>query len=433
MNFREYITQIIENIYIHKSNVKGYELLKSSFEEYINGNTSRATFQLEKFLEKYNTRDYYPNWILKDVYKNILSYGCEIDEGKNEYHDLTLEELICKYSHWGSFNLRDKIHNYIRLALLENRKIDIQNIYPYWTKFYQRKDYTLYSLPIALKTLQSENLISLYECVKLIQETQDESEKGYRHLLGEFIELYTPTKIIPFLEKNFDIKELRVEWFKLPKKYINRISLKTYNIEENRLMNYHRNLSVPLEEIENILYSNKFEKLEFTLNLFKVKIRFKENQKKTILKFKQSKLRFEELVEQNDYDKYKQNSPQRFDNGILTSKDLNFIKKKQLKPYEVAKYSDGNYTSLPEIDIFKIYESTEINNYFKEILYNTLINKTKSINYFYALYYHPGNILTMVKIYRNDKEFKEATKSFEKYMNLSMISLKTKSQTPNNV
>lgn len=431
MNFREYITQIIENIYIHKSNIKGYELLKSSFEEYINGNTSRAAFQLEKFLEKHNTPDYYPNWILKDVYNNLLSYGFKIDEGKNEYHDLTLEELIFKYSHLGSFNLRDKIHNYIRLALLENRKIDIRNVYPYWTKYYQRKDYTFYSLPIALKTLQKEDLISIKECVKLIHEIQEVSEKGYRHLLAEFIKLYPPARMILFLENNFDIKELRVEWFKLPKKYINRISERTYNIEENRLMNYHRSLSVPLEEIENVLYSNKFEKLELTLNLFKVKISFKENQKITVLKFKQSKLRFEELIEQNDYDKYKQNSPQRFDSGILTSKDLNFIKKKQLKSYEVAKYSDGNYTSLPEIDIFKIYESTEINNYFKEILYNTLINKTKSINYFYDLYYHPGNILTMIKIYRNDKEFKKATKSFEKYMNLSMICLKIKSQTPN--
>jgi len=431
MNFREYITQIIENIYIHKSNVKGYTLLKSSIEEYIKGNTNEGIFHLEKFLEKHSTPDYYPNWILKDVYNNLLSYGLEIDEGKNEYHDLTLEELICKYSYLGSFNLRDKIHNYIRLALLENREIDIQNIYPYWTKYYQRKDYTFYSLPIALKTLQGEDLITLKECVKLIHEIQEVSEKGYRHLLAEFIELYPPAKIISFLENNFDIKELRVEWFKLPKKYINRISERTYHIEENKLMNFHRSLTVDLEEIENVLYSNKFDKLQFTLNLFKVKIRFKENQRKRVLKFKQSKLMFQEPSKQNDYDKYKQNSQQRFDKGILTNKDLKFIKKKQLKPHEIAKYSDGNYTSLPEIDIFKIYESTEINNNFKTILYNTLINKTKSINYFYALYYHPGNILTMIKFYRNDTEFIKATISFEKYMNLSMYNLKTKSHTPN--
>ena len=300
------------------------------------------------------------NWILKDVYNNLISYGYRINEGKNEYHDLTLEELIHKYRYLGSFDLRDKIHNYIRLALLENRKIDIQNIYPYWVKYYQRKDYTLYSLPIALKTLQTEDLIGLKECVELIHEIQEVSEKGYRHLLAEFIELYPAAKIISFLESNFDTKELRVEWFKLPKKYINNLNERTYNIEENKLLNYHRNSSIPFEEIENVLFSNKFEKLRLTLNLFKLKISYKENQRKTVLKFKQSKLMFEEQIEQKDYDQYEQNSQQRFDNGTLTFKDLNFIKKKKLKSYEIAKYSDGYYASLPEIDVFKIYNPKEI-------------------------------------------------------------------------
>jgi hypothetical protein len=433
MNFREHLTQIIENIVIHNSKIKDYEYLKPSFEDYLIGKSSKATLKLQELLRNQNIQDFYLNWILKDVYINLLSYGFKINGKKNEYHDLTLEKLIDEYSDLGSFNLRDKIHNYIRLALLENRKTDIQNIYPYWIKYYQRKDYSLYSLPIALKTLQREDIICLKECVELIHKIQDVSEKGYRHLLAEFIILYKPAEIIPFIEENFDIKELSIEWFKLPTKYINKLEERTYNIAENKLMEYNRSLSIKIEDIENVLHSNYFSKLEFTLNLFKFKIRFKDKQRKTVLIFKQSKLRFEEQIEQNDYGKYKQNSLQRFENGILTFKDINFIKKKQLKSYEIAKYSDGNYTSLPEIDIFKIYEPKEISESFQEILYNSLINKTKSINYFYSLYYHPGNILTMIKLYRDDNEFKEAVKSFEKYMNLSMFSLKIKSQTPNNV
>lgn len=46
----------------------------------------------------------------------------------------------------------------------------------------------------------------------------------------------------------------------------NRISDRTYNIEENRLMNYNRSLFVSLEEIENVFNSNKSKKLELTLN-----------------------------------------------------------------------------------------------------------------------------------------------------------------------
>src|SRR5690606_40831946 len=60
INFKKHLTQIIENIYIHKSEINDYELLKSSSEEYINGDKYKAIFQLEKFLENHNTPDYYP-------------------------------------------------------------------------------------------------------------------------------------------------------------------------------------------------------------------------------------------------------------------------------------------------------------------------------------------------------------------------------------
>src|SRR5690606_29461726 len=49
INFKKHLTQIIENIYIHKSEINDYELLKSSSEEYINGDKYKAIFQLEKF------------------------------------------------------------------------------------------------------------------------------------------------------------------------------------------------------------------------------------------------------------------------------------------------------------------------------------------------------------------------------------------------
>lgn len=97
--------------------------------------------------------------------------------------------------------------------------------------------------------------------------------------------------------------------------------------------------------------------------------------------------------------------------------------------HSIARFSDGNYTSLPQIDIFKIYEAKQIKYYFKKILYNTLINKTKSISHFYSLNYHPGNILTMIKRYRNNKEFEGAVNSFKKFLDLSMFELKLKEQT----
>jgi hypothetical protein len=428
IHLRDHVTTIIENFFIHQSATEGYEVLKTCFDEYLNGNEFQATQLLHSFLSKRDNSspEYYSRWILEHVINNLFSYGYKLGNEDNEFQTLTLKELILKHKDLGSFNLGTKIHTYIRLALLENRKIDIESIYLYWTKYYNRKDYTLYSLPIALKTLETNKLISLKECVELIHQVQIISEKGYRHLLADFIELYPPSKIIPFIEKNFEVKELRVDWFKLPTKYINKISDRIYNLEENDLLRSHINFAIPLIEIENVLHSNKFKKLELKLNLFKSQISYKNSEEKIIDKFKSSKLRFEKSLENDDSKKYKKNSQQNFATGILTIEDLAFIENKKLKPHDIARFSDGYYASLPDIDIFKIYEAKQISYHFKSILYNTLINKTRSINYFYSLYYHPGNILSMIKLYRNDKEFKTAINSFKKFISLSMFELQIK-------
>lgn len=429
INLRDRVTTVIENFYIHKSAAKEYEVLKNCFDEYLNGSRYKATRLLELFLsqDNYRTPDYYPGWILENAVTNLMSYGCKINDEDNEFQTLTLQELIQKYKDLGSFNLGIKIHTYIRLALFENRKIDIESIYLYWTKYYNRKDYTLYSLPLALNTLESQKLISLKECIELIQKVQTISEKGYRHLLADFIERYASAEIIPFIEKNFDIEELRVDWFKLPTKYLNEISEKTYDFEENELLRYHRSSrSVSLEEVENVLYSNKFKKLEYAFSLLKVTIRYNNSEEETVNKFRESELRFEKEIEDSNYNKYKQTSQQRFDKGIISSEDMDFIKEKKLKPYDIATFSDGYYTSLSDTAIFEMYDKKVVSYHFKKILYNTLINKTKSINYFYSLYHHPGNVLSMIEIYRNDKEFKTAIRSFKKFIDLSMFELDIK-------
>lgn len=424
MHLKENLTYIIENIFIHKTEIKGYEILKACIDLFLSGNTEAATYMLRRFLIKFDTHEYYPSWILNDVYNNLKSYGCKIEDGKNEYQECTLNELILKYSDLGSFDLRDKIHRYIRLALLEKREIDIKSIYQYWTKYYQRKDYSLFSLPLALKTLQSENKISLKECVLFICKIQKVSEKGYSQILADFIKLYPPKKIICFLETNFDINTLQVSWFLLPVKYINVMSDSTYNVEESELFRHNRSISIPFEDIENVLYSNKCEKLIFSIEIFKASVSYVQNQKKSISKFLNTKIRFQELKDQNDYKKYHQNSQQGYADGILTYNDKVFIEKVGLKPHEIAKTSNGYYVSLADIRLYNIFTKEQVSLEFKKIMFYSLICKTTSINYFYSVYYHPGNVLAMIKLYRNDNEFKDAIRSFDSFINLSMFCLK---------
>ena len=91
----------------------------------------------------------------------------------------------------------------------------------------------------------------------------------------------------------------------------------------------------------------------------------------------------------------------------------------------MAGFSNDAYNSaLPDIELFKIFDKEDIRQNLKSILYNALLGKTRSINFFHNVYYSPGNILRMVSEYEIEEDFDELFNSFFSYIELSMLSLK---------
>ncbi|MCT3945705.1 hypothetical protein HZQ28_12425 [Elizabethkingia anophelis] len=421
VRFKEYLTLIIENLYIHKKRYKGLEELTESLNTYLEGFESKGATKLIPFLDKYPDSHYYANWYLKDVKKNLLAKGFEVSTiTNNEYNALSLKELIIKNKEIGSYNLGNKIHEYIRLALYRKQYIDLSSISIYWTKYYNRKDYSLFSIPMALKTLEANKKISLKECIILISKIQEISERGYGDLLGSFIELYSPDVIIPILD-DFNIDNLNIQWFLLPTDYINMFSNKMYNYAMRRLTEYHRSGKIDIDEMRNALLSNRIKDIELEFSIIKPKIRV-EKSDEIIKKIKGTKIMFD-IYTDKDRNKHRETSEDRFKEGILDFENINFIKEKSLSPQQIARFSDNNYSSLTDVKVFEIFEDQEVSNNFKEILYNAIIGKTFRIDYTHALYYIPGNVLYMINKYRDKKEFEAAVKSFETFMELSLVTL----------
>lgn len=420
--FKDYLIQIIENLYVHQKRYKGFEELSDSLNTYLNGFESKGGIELAPFLDRYPDSYYYADWYLNDVKNNLIAKGFEVSTiYPNEYNILSLQELILKNKELGSYKLSNKIHEYIRLALHRKQRIDISSISIYWTKYYNRKDYTLLSIPIALKTLESNGLISLQECVKVVTSIQRISEKGYGYLLGSFIELYPPNVIIPLLNDcNFD--NLIINWFQLPTQYINTFSNKIYNHAMRDILNYHRGGTMDIYEIKNALTSNRINDIELTFSIIKVKIRVEESDE-ILKKIRRSKLLFDVYKDYDRY-KYKKTSEERLKEGILNFEDIEFIKKMKLSPQQIATLSDGNYSSLTDTKAFEAFETNEIACNLKEILYNAIIGKTRRIDYNYALYYFPGNVLYMIDKYRSKEELEKAILSFKIFTELSLTDIK---------
>jgi len=420
LNLKDIVTYSLESSFIHGNTTGSFSVLHECIQLYMSGKENIAINKLASFLKPYSSQEYYSNWTLKDAKRNILAYGYlpEI----NDYKKLSLRDFILARKDLGSFELRDEIHNYIRLSLQESRKIDISNISLYWTKYYQRKDYSFINLDTALYEFERKRYVSMFECIELIHKIQEISEKGYRGLLSGFVELYPPHEILPFILKNFDIENLRIEWFHLPVEYINIFPDQIFNFALREILRYHNyNKVVDLNDIVNVLYSNRLSELVQILEITKYSIRVPKSHS-IIKEFKNSDLSFVQF-EPDKYE-YEDDSQSRFNRGELTIKDKEFILNNNIKSYEVAGFSNGYHSALADTELFKIYTKNDVKDNFKQILYNALLGKAKSINFFHDVYNYPGNVLKMVREYEIDVDYDVLFKDFLNYLDISQFGLK---------
>ncbi len=420
-----YLPIILANIYIHNLDyVKYAKLYKAINAEISNKKNSFAL--LNEFLLENQLPEYYSYGVLKSAKQNILGLGNE--SSTNDYINLSLNDFILKNKHLGSFDLRDEIHNYIRLSVHQQRKIDFSSISMFWTKYYNRKDYSFLTIGTALKTFENKNFIEVEDSCKLIKSIQDISEKGHRYLFNDYIQQHS-VGIIEFLHKNFDFKDLLVQWLDLPPDYINVFPDIIFQNELKNRLSYHRtNKEIEFKELENVLKSNRLEELKYVLNLWKYKVRIPKNHtfKDWLLL---QKIEIKEYTEEEN--KYKTNSQEHFNQGILTIEDKGFILKNKLKSHEVAGFADGWYSVFTDLDIYELFERNSVVDNIQKILYNAILGKVRSINSYCSLYYLPGNIPKLIDNFDVDIEFSQLFESFKYYIDMSLFDLKSNDDRTN--
>lgn len=416
--FMNSFTHALENIYIHKT--KKYQDLYNSIVEYISENKNEAVRLLNKFEVENNIKLFFgKETYLRDAKRNLAALG-QIEK-YNDYSSLTLSNFILKNKDIGSFDLRDEIHNYIRLSVHQQRKIDISSIFIFWTKYYNRKDYSFITIGTALKTFENKNFIEVENSCKLIKSIQKISEKGHRYLFNDYIKQHS-VGIIEFLYKNFDFNDLLVQWLDLPPVYINVFPDFIFQKELKDKLNYHAyNKEVDFNELENVFKSNRLEELKFVLNLWKYKVQISSDNK-----FKDWLL--SEKVEISEYKEEKnqhiQNNQEHFNQGRLTISDKDFIIKNNLKCYEVAGFANEGYSVLANLEIYELFERNSVINNIRKILYNAILGKVRNINSYCSLYYLPGNIPKLIDNFNVDIEFSQLFESFIYFIEMSLFDLK---------
>lgn len=415
-SFKEKLTYVLENLFLHRKHQSDFSELTKCVNDFIESEDEQAIYFLEEYLNKNEVRDFYARWILNDVKKNLLALGYL--GNANDYLTLSLKELIARNSKLGSFKLCTEILNYTRLSLHNETKFDISSISAFWTKYYNRKDYSLMSIPEALRIFEKKKFIARTQAIQLITAIQEQSEKGYRGLLAEYIELNSPG-IIKFLVSSYDLTELRISWFTLTSKYINHFPHRLFEFSMKEVLRYHYSQEIDFDEIENAIRSKRRDEVRRILEITKVKVRAKGTKQIDFLK--RNRIPFAPY--NDDTSSYRQNSQQRLASGILTAKDRKIIVEKNLTPEDVAALGDGHYSTLADISLYKAFPKDQIRKSIKSILYYALVGKVNSLNSFHNLFYFPGNVPKLLADYKVEADYKKLFESFRKYMKLSMFEI----------
>ncbi|MEO8235370.1 MAG: hypothetical protein ABI549_08155 [Flavobacterium sp.] len=423
--YRKIITYIAEDLFIHDLSRTNFEDLYRAINHYVNGEEYKANSILENFILDFGIEYYQARWILKDAYENLLALGYITD--KNDYLNISLEEYILKNKDCGSFNLRVDILNYIRLALHHNKKFDLPSISLFWTKYYQRKDHSLYSLYSALPIFEKKGYIKMYDSLSLINKIQDISEKGYQGLLADYILEKSPAVIKEILEY-YHPTNLIISWFLLPTEYINVLPDHVYNLEIGNKIKYHRtDRKIPYDEIENLLDSNRLEQFRNDLAFYRYCINVEEKNQ-AIKKLKSLNIQYQTYKEQN-YISKEFSGLSRLDQGILDEKNKDLILVNKLKSSEVAAFSDGNYLALSDTDLFKVFGKEDMKANIKEIIYNAMTARLRAIDHFHILWMFPGNVIKLLHDYEVVEDFEILFQSFNVFINMSMFDLKHERET----
>lgn len=122
-------------------------------------------------------------------------------------------------------------------------------------------------------------------------------------------------------------------------------------------------------------------------------------------------------------DKYIQSEEDRFQQGILDSNSIDFIRKKKLNITDIAGYTNGYYEVFADIDIFKAYEKDDVKENALPILRNALTCQLHTIDEFANLFHFPGNLPKFVNEFDIEVEYEKLYDSFMKFLEISLLNI----------
>ncbi|MBO9672575.1 MAG: hypothetical protein J7577_03975 [Sphingobacteriaceae bacterium] len=417
VNYAQNLTQILVNLYRFPKKSKRMIALRDVFLLYIQGEELLAGRKLSRILVDKNWDDYRFQWILRDAKSAILALG-ELQD-TNDYINLSLQEYLQKYSEKGSFNLWPEVLAYIRLALHQGRRFDINSISAFFLKYHMRHDYSLRSIPYALCMMEERGLIDWKESLRLLIQIQHVSEKGYRGLTQDYLDKHDPEFMVKAIEE-FGYDQLKVSWFDMERPYIERLPEQIFDLQMQDKFYYYRSRSqFDVKEIAGLLDTSKIRQLADYIKYYQYLVTIKSGDPREQI-LKKHKIPYK--IDANDAYVTPRNADESFSIGYFDDSNVHLVLEKKLSPVDVAQLHQIDNTAISFPEMFEVFPAAVLKTNMHSILKAALTGKSKHGVYPQSPRLLPGNLLKLISICGfNDLD--ELFESFSLFMELSMYPL----------
>lgn len=371
---------------------------------------------VKKICGEWGIREFFEKSIMVKMKYRLFELG--LIRTDNIFLENSLKAIINDIAPQGSFEVHRYVLSYLRLANHENWDLNINELNQFYSMYFNRKDYTVSNMDDAVIVFEEKTDLNEMDSFNLIEAVMEQSEKGIRHLLIDYLNKKEPKFIEKLLKKevfNHDI----VNIFDLEPQKIDLFSLDDIDQRMNKILDYHSyGHEIEYHEVANGLKSKYGNSIRDLIYFLKFSLKGVPKNEIHLV----NGVEYTLLEDEGSKDK-KTRIP--FEHGHISLDDLQYIVEKNIESTEIARYTDGWYHAFPYMELYEHYDLDELNEKCLTIIHNALFSRVNIDFDFFGIWdYFLGNIPRFLKMIDYEVKWDTLYDLFIEFLQQSSIGLK---------
>ena len=337
---------------------------------------------------------------------------------KNMFRQGKLEKLIRDNVKYRSFEVTNVAASYLKLANYEKREIDISSLAYVWSMYYEHKDASLLTIDEALIAFEATNQLSEELSFDILVRAMKQDDGQLKHAATDYTNKKGRNFVNKLISNQYFATVKHDIWFwDLESDLLDCFPREVVARELTELLSvYFQTKDIEYRDIINAMYSGYKNFVLSGIEYYGYTIISPDMNIIPLLK--ERNINFIGAAKEDNKEADVRIS---FNDGYIKKEDFSYIKEQNMDCLAVSQYADGWYLALPFVDVFDLYNPSDIKKNYLEIIHNAMFAKVSKGNYIAYWFNLIGNIPLLIYKYQIDIQWSKMYKIFNDILDLSLV------------